>query len=229
MKIGGFQPLSLLDYPEKPCSIIFTQGCVFKCSYCHNPDLIPLESISLRDTKLVIEFLEKRKKMIDAVCITGGEPTIQQGLLDFMKELKERGFFVKLDTNGIRPSVVEDAIEEELVDYIAMDIKAPWERYGEVSTNLAPQIIDACKESLRLIQHSALAHEFRTTVAPGVHTEEDFFVMAGYLKPNELYFIQNTRFEKTADPALPRTIPFIVKDLVSELQSRFTSLTICER
>lgn len=229
MNIGGFQPLSLLDYPGKPCSIIFTQGCVFRCSYCHNPDLIPLESVNLLDERHVLEFLEKRKKIVDAVCITGGEPTIQKGLLDMMKTLKEKGLAVKLDTNGIRPAVVEDIIEEELVDYIAMDIKAPWERYSEVSKNLTTPIIEACKESMRIIQESGVDHEFRTTIAPGVHTEEDFTTMAGYLKSGGIYYIQKIRFEKTLDPDLVRDMPLDVTGLILQLKSHFPSLYIHER
>ena len=229
MNIGGFQPLSLIDYPGKPCSIIFTQGCVFRCSYCHNPDLIPLESVALRDPQFIVEFLEKRKKMIDAVCITGGEPTIQQGLVDFIKLLKEKDFFVKLDTNGIRPGIVRDLIEEELVDYIAMDVKAPWERYGEVTQNKTSQLAQACEESFRLIQGSMVAHEFRTTILPGVHSKEDFFIMAEYLQPQDPYYIQNTKFDTTLDSGISREIGYDIEELVTALQARFSSLTICQR
>lgn len=229
MKIGGFQPLSLIDYPAKPCSIIFTQGCVFRCSYCHNPDLIPLDAAPLRDSNLVLEFLEKRKKMIDAVCITGGEPTVQGDLIAFMELLKDRGFSVKLDTNGIKPSVLKEAIDKRLADYIAMDLKAPWERYGDVTGIQARQLIDACRESFAVLQYAGIPHEFRTTIAPRVHSEEDFQEMAGYLKPDETYYIQNTHFTKTLDPNISRDIGFDLDELVKNLQQQFPLNHIYQR
>lgn len=229
MNIGGFQPLSLIDYPAKLCSIIFTQGCVFQCAYCHNPDLIPFEAQYVRDPQLVLEFLEKRKKIVDAVCITGGEPTIQNGLIAFMRALKDRKFFVKLDTNGIKPSVLKEVLDEHLADYIAMDLKAPWERYGEVTGIAGQQSADTCRESFNLIQYSDISHEFRTTIAPSVHTEKDFMKMAGYLKQDEVYYIQSTHFAKTLDPNISRDIGFDIDELVNVLQQRFPLIHISKR
>lgn len=229
MRIGGFQPLSLIDYPAKPCSIIFTQGCVFRCSYCHNPNLIPLESKHLRDSSAMLDFLTKRKKIVTAVCITGGEPTIQGDLIDFIKQLKERGFFIKIDTNGIRPGVVADLIDEELVDYIAMDIKAPWEKYKDVVVTAVPELVEACKESFRIIQQSSIEHEFRTTIYPSVHTEGDFYTMAGYLKPGEQYFIQKTRFDSILDPSISQESEYDGEEIALRLQARYASLHITLR
>lgn len=200
MNIAGVQPLSLLDYPGKPCSIIFTQGCVFRCSYCHNPELIPLDAAELHDLSEVLSFLDGRKGIVDAVCITGGEPTLQRDLVDVISTLKQMGFYVKLDTNGIRPDVVDRLISGTLVDYIAMDIKAPWHKYRAVINAGTDATIEACKKTHSQIQGSGIEHEFRTTILPGVHTRDDFFEMASYFGPGERYYIQQISLKKTLAP-----------------------------
>lgn len=128
--IGGFQKSSLIDYPEKISAVIFTHGCNFKCPYCHNPELVngkwEMENGKCHD-KAVVEFLKKRVGKLDGVVITGGEPTLHQDLPDFAKQIKEMGFCVKLDTNGTNPQMLQDLIENKLIDYVAMDIKAPIE------------------------------------------------------------------------------------------------------
>lgn len=226
MNIAGVQPLSLIDYPEKPCSIVFTQGCVFRCSYCHNPELIPFDAaMPLRDTAEVLLFFKERKRIIDAVCITGGEPTIQHDLIEFISALKALGLLVKLDTNGIRPDVVARVISYALVDYIAMDLKAPWNKYLDVIKLGTGETSEACKKTFSLIQSSGIAHEFRTTVLPGVHTRDDFFEMAGYLKPGERYVIQKTRFQKTLEPLDISTI-FDPDDIINDLRTAFPSVII---
>ena len=120
--IGGIQKTSLLDYPDKISAIVFTQGCNFNCGYCHNPDLLNLKK-DIYSTDVFFEFLDKRKGKLDGVVITGGEATLQPDLIPFIKEVKAKGFAVKLDTNGYRPDVLKEAIK--YVDYVAMDIKAP--------------------------------------------------------------------------------------------------------
>lgn len=228
MNIAGVQPLSLLDYPGKPCSIIFTQGCIFRCSYCHNPELIPLDAAPLRDTAEVLSFLDSRKGIVDAVCITGGEPTIQRDLLSFITMLKQLGLSVKLDTNGIRPDVVEELFAASLVDYVAMDLKAPWEKYRDVIRAGTSQTVDACKKTLSLIQDSGIAHEFRTTILPGVHTRDDFFEMAEYLRPGEHYAIQQTSFKKTLEP-LDKDAQLDVALIADDLRTAFPSITVIVR
>ncbi|MDP2630171.1 MAG: anaerobic ribonucleoside-triphosphate reductase activating protein [Candidatus Uhrbacteria bacterium] len=226
MNIAGVQALSLIDYPEKPCSIIFTQGCVFRCSYCHNPDLIPLDAPSVAKTAdEVIEFLSKRASFVDAVCITGGEPTLQTGLEEFIVRLKDIGLSVKLDTNGIRPDIISRLLEKKLVDYIAMDLKHRWEEYPAVIRISNQGIIDRCKETFPLIQSSGVPHEFRTTIMPGVHTREDFFSIAGQLVPGERYYIQKTVTKKTLEP-LTGICEFDVVELVKDLQGTFSHLII---
>lgn len=230
MSIGGFQPLSLIDFPGRPCSIVFTQGCLFRCSYCHNPDLIPMESRdSSWNEERVLAHLEKRKSMVGAVCITGGEPTIQPDLIDFLKKVRLLGISIKLDTNGIAPQVVKKCIDECLVDYIAMDIKAPWSRYSAVIGDTVIQAGVRCSESFTLIQRSGIEHEFRTTICPGIHSQSDFNEMASYLLPGERYFIQKTSFIKTLDPTLSREGTFDPDELVKNLQERFGSCIIAVR
>lgn len=222
--------MSLIDYPGRPCSIIFTQGCIFACSYCHNPDLIPMRAQNPSwNEKVILEHLEKRKNMIDAVCITGGEPTIQSDLIDFLKKIRKLEIAIKVDTNGIMPLVVKRCIDERLVDYIAMDIKAPWQRYGVVIGVELPQAQERCSESFALIQNSDIDHEFRTTICPGVHTANDFEEMASYLLANERYFIQKTSFAKTLDPALSHDMAFDPEKLIKNLQERFMQCEITLR
>jgi pyruvate formate lyase activating enzyme len=229
MNIAGFQKLSLLDYPKTPCAILFTQGCSFRCAFCHNPELIPMVGVMSIPTDEVIAKLETNRKMADAVTITGGEPTLQSDLPEFMKELKERGFKVKLDTNGVTPAMVKKIIDEGLADYFAMDLKQRWEKYDEVVRVGAPALIERVKETFSLIQNSGIPHEFRTTILPHSHTEEDFMTMVGYLKPGEKYFIQETRFDITLEPDLPRQKTFITSELVAKLRAAYPLLTIESR
>lgn len=234
MYIAGVQPLSLLDYPSRPCSIIFTQGCIFRCAYCHNPQLIPLpipqpNANAEHNEESVISFLSQRAFMIDAVCITGGEPTIQEGLGAFLEKLKEKGFSIKLDTSGARPDVVEDIIFKRLVDYIAMDIKNRWEAYPRVTHIEDPQYVRYCRKTLQLIQESGIAHEFRTTILPEVHTADDFYAIAGELKSGEQYYIQRTRFKKTLAKNLSRNFGFSLPWLVQNLSKEFPHLSISLR
>jgi pyruvate formate lyase activating enzyme len=177
----------------------------------------------------VVAKLEANKKMADAVTITGGEPTLQADLPAFMRRLKAAGFKVKLDTNGITPSMVKMIISENLADYFAMDLKQTWAKYDEVVRVGARGLIDRARETFALIQNSGVPHEFRTTILPHSHTEEDFMTMVGYLKPGEKYFIQETRFETTLEPGLPRQKSFNTNDLVAKLRAKYPEIAIENR
>ena len=229
MIIAGFQKLSLLDYPKTPCAIIFTQGCSFRCAFCHNPELIPMTGALSIPAEDVIAKLETHRKMVEAVTITGGEPTLQADLPQFIKELKDKGFKVKLDTNGVNPTMIEELINAPLVDYIAMDIKQRWEKYDEVVRVGAPELIARVRETFDLVQNSKIDHEFRTTILPHSHTEDDFITMVGYLKPGEKYFIQETRFDITLEPDLPRQKSFNTVDLVAKLRATYPKVLIENR
>jgi len=150
MKIGGLQKVSLIDYPGEISSIIFLQGCNFKCPYCHNPELVDSKLFGpCLQEKDVFEFLKTRIGKIDAVTITGGEPTIQNDLMPFIKRIKKMGFAVKLDSNGSRPEVIKNLLSEKLLDFIAMDIKAPLEKYEKIVRVLLKT--DSIKESIKII------------------------------------------------------------------------------
>lgn len=230
MKIAGLQPLSLIDYPEKNCAVIFTQGCPFRCPFCHNPELIPTASSAPEISENeIFEHLKKYQPMLDGVCITGGEPTLQPDLEDFVKKIKTLGFAVKLDTNGVHPEKIRRLTDQNLLDYLAMDLKHTWEKYDEVIRAANPAAIQNCRQTFEWIQNSGVDHEFRTTIFPGVHQARDFEIMAGYLKPGEKYFIQAAQFTKNLEPNLPRACGFVLSELIEKLQSVYPRLKINAR
>lgn len=190
--IGGIQRTSLLDFPDKISAIVFTKGCNFNCGYCHNPDLLNSKK-DIYSTDVFFEFLDKRKGKLDGVVITGGEATLQPDLIPFIKEVKSRGFLVKLDTNGYRPDVIEQTLP--LIDYIAMDIKSPLKKYNEITrTNIDTQKI---KQSVELIMNSKVDYEFRTTVLKSQLNYSDFEEIGKLLQGGKKYYLQ--KFEaKTA-------------------------------
>jgi pyruvate formate lyase activating enzyme len=169
MRIGGVQKFSLLDYPGAVCAVIFTQGCNFRCPFCHNPELvIPSRFGNSVDPAWVYDFLASRRGKLDGVTISGGEPTLQRDLLTFMRRIKTMSFSIKLDTNGSRPDTIRAALNENLVDFIAMDIKAPPASYASLAGVRVDT--DAISESIGLIVSSDIACQFRTTVVPGLLT-----------------------------------------------------------
>ena len=189
MKIGGLQKVSLIDYPGLISAIIFLQGCNFKCSYCHNPELVDSKLFQpCIKEKEVLDFLNMRRGKLDAVVITGGEPTIHDGLALFIKQIKKMGFAVKLDTNGSQPQVIKNLLDEKLLDFIAMDIKAPLEKYKDiVKTQVNP---DSIKESIRLILKAKIPYEFRTTVVASQLEEKDILQIGKMIAGAKHYVLQ---------------------------------------
>lgn len=184
-KIGGIQKTSLLDYPDKISAIVFAQGCNFNCGYCHNPDLLNSKK-DIIDTDVFLEFLAKRKGKLDGVVITGGEATLQPDLKEFIKAIKSLGFCVKLDTNGYKPEVLQEVLP--LIDYIAMDIKSPFEKYSKITnTNVDT---DKIQESINLIMSSKLDYEFRTTVLKSQLNYDDFEQIGKLIKGAKKYYLQ---------------------------------------
>ena len=198
MLIGGLQKFSLIDYPGKICAIIFTQGCNFRCGYCHNPELVDSNQFSPSlGEKKIIDFLKTRKEKLDAVCITGGEPLLQKDLLQFISKLKDLSFLVKLDTNGTSPSVLKKLIGRQLLDYIAMDIKAPLEKYSEV-VNRKLNLKDI-EQSIKLIMNSGIDYEFRTTIVKSQLNFQEIKKIAQLISGAKLYILQKFVATKAND------------------------------
>jgi pyruvate formate lyase activating enzyme len=200
MVIGGYQKLTLIDYPGKIASTVFTVGCSFRCPFCHNPELVISPGIKNGLEKEFFEFLKKRKGKLEGVCITGGEPTIQSDIVVFIKKIKKLGYFVKLDTNGSRPDVIRNIIREKSVDFIAMDIKDAPQKYKKTSGGRAD--LERIKLSVDMIMNSGIDYEFRTTVVPGIHKEEDFDGISSWIKGAKSYYLQIYREIKILDPGL---------------------------
>jgi len=181
--------VSLIDYPGAICAIVFTQGCNFKCGYCHNPELVePKLFSSCLDEKKILSFLAQRVGKLDAVSITGGEPTIQKDLIGFVKKIKKMGFAIKLDTNGSQPQVIKELLQARLLDFIAMDVKAPPGKYESVT--MAPVNTLAIQESIGLILKSKIPHEFRTTVVESQLNGDDIIEISKMISGARSYVLQ---------------------------------------
>ncbi|KKU53863.1 MAG: Anaerobic ribonucleoside-triphosphate reductase activating protein [Candidatus Moranbacteria bacterium GW2011_GWE1_49_15] len=202
MRLGGYQKLTLIDYPGKIATTVFTVGCSFRCPFCHNPELVLADQFpELNDMEAeFFKFLEKRKGKLEGVCITGGEPTIQPDIINFIKKVKAMGFLVKLDSNGTRPDVLRKVIKEKLVDFIAMDIKNSPKKYSKTVGVSAD--MERIKLSVYMIMNSGIDYEFRTTVVPGIHEEKDFDEIAKWIKGAKAYYLQEFRDLKVIDPKL---------------------------
>lgn len=210
MIIKGLEKQTVLDYPGKLACTIFLFGCNFRCGFCHNPELIVDDGRPEISQEYVLKFLEERKGFLDGVCITGGEPTLNTGLPEFISKIKEMGFAVKLDTNGTNPEMLEGLIEKNLVDYIAMDIKAPLEFYEKVAN------VDIDKEKIRKSVEIIKAfpnHEFRTTVVPGLLNKEYAKMIGEWLNGSDKFFIQQFRGIKTLDDSFVGKKPFSKEEL----------------
>ena len=189
MKISGLQKLTLLDFPGKMACTVFTYGCNFRCGFCHNALLVTEENNDNISEDEFFAFLKKRQGILDGVCISGGEPTLQKDLADFIRKIKSMGYAVKLDTNGSNPDVLRKLISENLIDYVAMDIKNSPEKYS--LTCGCDVNVDKVKESVSVIIESGIDHEFRTTTVREYHSTEDFEAIAQWLKGDSKYFIQH--------------------------------------
>jgi len=193
MRIGGFQRFSLLDYPGQLAAIVFTQGCNFRCPYCHNPALVKPELFEPPlDTEWVLHFLYRRRKKLSAVVITGGEPTLQDDLIPFLKLLKAMRFKVKLDTNGSLPEVLETIAAHGLADYFAMDVKAPLPLYQLLTCSQTQNA--AITQSMEIIRRAGVPYEFRTTFFDLLMSGKDLVAMQSLLKPGDRYIVQECRY-----------------------------------
>jgi pyruvate formate lyase activating enzyme len=189
MQIGGFQKFSLIEYPGMISAIVFTRGCHFRCPYCYNSGLITFTP-SQDDVpeQEVLEFLHRRRNFLNGVVVGGGEPTLQTDLIPFLDRLKRMGYLVKLDTNGSRPEVLIRLVQLRLVNFFAMDVKAPLHKYKELIGVSFP--VEKIKESIEIIINSGLKYEFRTTVVKPLLSEEDIKQIHGLLEEAGQYRLQ---------------------------------------
>ncbi|MFA6171013.1 MAG: anaerobic ribonucleoside-triphosphate reductase activating protein [Patescibacteria group bacterium] len=209
MEIGGLQKFSLLDYPGKIAAIVFTQGCNFRCHYCYNPVLVwpkrrgkvkypsPKGEGQEGHPRIkegdLFDFLKKRKGKLDGVVVTGGEPTIQPDLPEFLAKIKKLGYLIKLDTNGSNPKMLSRIFKEKLADYIAMDLKAAPEEYEKACGIKFG--LDKIKKSIKIIRESGVAREFRTTAVPGLVDKSDIEALGKLIKGEENWFLQGFKKE----------------------------------
>ena len=188
MNIAGVQKVTLLDYPGKVACEIFTQGCNFECPFCQNSSLIPITNTGEFSEEEIFEYLNLRKNILDGVVITGGEPTVQKDLKGFIKKIKDLGLLVKLDTNGGNPKVLQELIDEDLVDYVAMDIKNIFNKYNITAGKKIN--LDNIKKSIEILKASKIDYEFRTTIIKEMHSLDDIISICK-LVGDAKYYLQN--------------------------------------
>ena len=214
--IKGFIESSLLDWDGKIVSTLYVPYCNMRCPFCHNRDLIlnPDKYPTFELAYLKEHFL-KKKEFIDGICLTGGEPCLYEDLVDFLKEFKSLGAEVKLDTNGTFPGKIKEAYESKVIDYVAMDIKAPleFEAYKKASGLNNQNLFNGVKESIKYIMSCGIDYEFRTTVVPTLHTKEDILRIADFIKGARKYALQNFQAENTLDESFSQLEPYKREDI----------------
>ncbi len=212
--IKGLQKTTLIDYPDKVACTIFLPRCNFRCGFCYNKDLVlDYDSLPTLSEEDVLHFLEKKKKWLDAVVFTGGEPLLHKELPSFIKKIKEIGFLVKIDTNGTNSKMLKELIDNKLVDYVAMDIKAPLEKYDKIVGVKVDK--EKIQESVNILKNGCIDSELRLTCVPTLHTKEDIEKIGKWLKGNKKMFIQQFQpKEKMIDKSLLNVKPFSKEELL---------------
>lgn len=224
MRISGLQKTTLQDFPGHLSAIIFTQGCNYRCPFCHNSEIIQKNN-DLIDENEIIGYLSKRKGILEGVVITGGEPTLQNNLKDFIKKIKSLGLSIKLDTNGTNPKLLKELVQENLLDYIAMDIKNSFDSYEDIS-GVKNFKLDEIKESIKIIKDSKVRHEFRTTIVKEFHNIKKIEAILKYVDGSK-YFLQN--FEDSDNVLTKGLHGFTIeelKEIESKLKTKFTNVTV---
>ena len=227
MQIDGFEKLTLLDYPEHIACIIFTRGCNLRCPFCHNSSILEFDDTNAQYSEdEIFNYLEKRKNVLDGVCITGGEPLLQKDIKDFIKKVKRFNLKVKLDTNGTNYLKLKELIDENLVDYVAMDIKNIFEKYP-VTTGIKDLQIDNIKKSINLLKKSSIDYEFRTTIVKDFHDFDDIENICKLLGKESKYYLQNFM---DGDNVLKKGLKSFsdeeLKDLKNRLEINYNNVTI---
>ena len=209
MQIGGLQKLTLIDYPGRLAATVFLCGCNFRCPWCYSSELVLPEKIKKQpkiSEKEFFDFLKERKTLLEGLVLCGGEPTYHKELPDLIKKIKKLGFLVKLDTNGSNPKMIKKLIDNKLIDYVAMDVKLPKERYPKIYGKRVK--IKNIEESIKILKNEKIDSEFRTTVVPTILKKEDILKIARWISPAKKYYLQNFRPEKTIDPKFEKIKPY---------------------
>lgn len=216
MKIGGFQKTSLLDYPDRICAIVWTVGCNFRCPFCYNKNLVD-GNVELFNEDEVLSFLKKRKGLLEALSISGGEPLLQEDIVDFIKKVKKLDYLVKIDTNGMFPERLKELIDKNCVDYVSMDVKAPKEKYNTltgVKTNLKK-----IEKSIELIKKSAPDYEFKTTFVPDLLKKDDILKIAKWLEGSKRFYLQQFKSNTPLiSSKLDNVAPYSKEDIIKTLE-----------
>lgn len=206
MIFGGLEKCTLVDYPGKVACMVYTIGCNFRCPYCHNPELIDETVEVTLSEATILDFLDTRRELLDGVVITGGEPTMHEELPVFMRRIKDKGFLVKLDTNGTNPKMLQQVIDEGLVDYIAMDIKSALETYSQ--TVARPVDVESIRESIRILLSFPVPYEFRTTVVKSLLSPEDLKRIGEAIRGAKNYYLQKFVPTKILNPQFKRKVTY---------------------
>jgi len=241
LKIGGLQKLTLIDYPKRVACTVFLIGCNFRCPFCYNGELVLPEKIKkqpVTSQKVFFEFLKSRIGLLDGVCITGGEPTINNDLPQFIKKIKKMGFLVKLDTNGTTPQMIKELIKSRAVDYIAMDIKSSFSSRNEKPATMVINKYDEAagvkvdlkkiRESIDIIKKSGVDYEFRTTIVPGIHLKGDIVELAREISTVKRYYLQEFKSGKNINGQLMAVNPYSRKELLDIRDAIAFLSDICE-
>jgi pyruvate formate lyase activating enzyme len=217
MKIGGFQKTSLLDYPDRISAIVWASGCTFRCPFCYNKNLA-LGTAELFPEDEILSFLSKRKEQLEGVVVSGGEPLLQEDVVDFIEKIKKQRLLVKVDTNGAFPEKLGELLEKQLVDYVAMDVKAPKRKYRElIGVDVDISKIEA---SIDLIKNKAPAYEFKTTFVPDLLKKEDIVEIAKWLEGSDIYYLQQFKpisplMSSTLENAVPYSRDYFLETLTA--------------
>lgn len=213
MVFAGIQKLTLLDFPGKMACTVFTTGCNFKCPFCHNGSLAKGEDAEGICSEEILNFLKKRKGMLDGVVITGGEPLIHSELVEFIKQVKNLGFAVKLDTNGTNPKMLTNLINEKLIDYVAMDIKSSVDNYSK-AIGTEKSFVENVTESKNLLLKGLVPYEFRTTFIKGIHTFSELKKIGEFIKGADKYFLQS--YKESPDILAPNGLSSFSKEEMTQ-------------
>jgi pyruvate formate lyase activating enzyme len=233
VRILGWSKTTLLDFPGNVASTLFLEGCNFRCPFCHNPDLVLPEGegrqVSI-DLEEILSYLATYSRMLEGVCLTGGEPLLQAGLAELCKQIRGLGLQIKLDTNGSLPERLEPLLDASLLDYVAMDIKGPPAKLTSIAGTGIPEdaLIAATEATIGLLQAAAVRYELRTTVVPGLLDESDLFAMGEWLEGGHRFVLQQFRPGKTLDPIFQDLPPYPAQFLNEQASKLSTFFLQCE-